>query len=137
MSEVTYDVVVVCEKPAMRLAPHGIKMLIQHLVAQNCLTRTRTQRREGGVAHVGGPGAFARVIFEHGGASPEGPVFSEAAILEGQKPMDLGYPGLDPVYFAIEFKGVCFSKVSAGFLQRVDQILRCRPRMFSREQTKT
>ena len=129
MSDLRYELAVVCGTESQRLAPFGVDGLVRHLVAQHCITRPRQTKRGGWVEHVAGPGAFAQAIFDQ---PAEVPFFDTLVVAHGATARPLPFEGEPSVFFYIMLTGACFDRVGAGFLGRVDQLLRCAPRVLVR-----
>ena len=131
-----YDVLLVPENLDRLIAPRGGEAYMRYLATARVCRPTDEAIAEEWVEVYCQPDASSHEPFVIGGYSSDEPVYLEAAVRLGAKPVEIPF-GVEgqKVNFFIEFRGCIFDTVMGKFLNRFKEILYVRPRVFVREHT--
>ena len=130
MTTPTYDLALIPARPTMKFSAFGVQSFVKHLAGHHCILRPNEQRRNDWRVYTAGPGAFASAIFDH--VASELPHFRALTIGWGASAHQLDFPDAPVVFFYLRIEQTSFTEVGQGFLERMQQILRCHPRLLMR-----
>ncbi len=128
-----YDIAIVPQNRALRLSNQGGGALVRYMAATRTAVPCDEAIAETWTEIYCKPGPSAHELFVKGEYHGERPVFEEAVIRFGTKPVTLDYgAGPGAVYCFIELRGALFDAPTGPFRQRIQEMLYVRPDVFTR-----
>lgn len=116
------DIALVSEQAHMRIAPRGVKSLIEHLIAMGYLAEVTVNEGEGYCEIQATAGDFGHTVFYEGPRKDAVVPFTRFTLKHGTVPFSLGYGPKEKCHFFLEFAGTTDSDLTDEFLDRVHTI---------------
>jgi hypothetical protein len=116
------DIALVSEQLQMRIAPGGVKSLIEHLIAKGYLADATVNEGEGYCEIQATAGDFGHAVFYEGPKKEAGVPFTRFTLKHGSAPFNLGYGPKGKCHFFLEFAGTSERDLTDEFLDRVHTI---------------
>jgi hypothetical protein len=127
-----WDVLVVNEKADFQIAQGAAISLLRLMAARRWIGTGEEAVAEEWAEIYLQPGPSAHEIFATGVFEREAPVFQEAVLRFGGRPIPMPYGTGHDVRFFLEFRGCLYPEPLGPFRKQLTELLHLRPRVVSR-----